>query len=487
MESDRSRPLQSEVPPLPLAARDATIAEAGKWLRQGAVTCERLTESCLRCIKKLDPTLNSFISVTEDLALTTARALDEELSVGIDRGPLHGIPIAYKDNVDTASTPTTCGSEVFRIRVPSKDATLVQRLKAAGTVMLGKTNMNEFAAGGAGGFNKFFGSTRNPWSPDHESGGSSSGSGAAVAARMCLGAVGTDSGGSIRGPASHMGIVGIRPTIGRISLKGVFPRAPSMDCAGPLGRTVSDVAILLNAMIGDDAIGRGAHKPRTEDLTGVLNEGVHGLRLGIVQNHIFGNIDSDVSKAVHTAIGKLARLGAEIVELRVSVLERKIDYLFPLTVMLYEFNEIIGATFGSTKDRERMFGPIVQRDLERGVDITRDMYEAARAERLTQVRTVTKMFENVHALLTPTMPTTAPLIDKPDLSGRHRQFTVPFSFLGLPAVSVPCGFDSRGLPIGLQIVGNAMQEALVLRVAAGYESATAFHERHPPFCCGDVA
>lgn len=485
MQYDKSR--QRKSGDRCVTAQPTTIAEAGKWLRQGSLTCESLAESCLRCIKKLDPTLNSFISVTEDLALTTARAMDKELSAGIDRGPLHGIPIAYKDNFDTAGVLTSCGSKLFEMRVPDKDAVIVRRMKASGTVMLGKTNMNELAAGGAGGFNKFFGSTRNPWHLDHESGGSSSGSGAAVAARMCLGALGTDTGGSIRGPASHMGVAGLRPTHGRINPAGIFPRAPSMDCAGPFGATVGDVAILLNAMMGYYLPERADRELFGEDFTIGLDEGVRGRRLGVVRNYTFRDVDPDVSSAVRVAVNELARLGAEIDEIEVPALEGKLSDSFPLTVMLYEFNEIIGTCCPDAAKEKEMFGPIVKKDLERAATITRSMYQSALADRRRRVTEIRQMFQNVDALLTPTMPTTAPLIERPDLSGWHRQFTLPISFLSLPAVSVLCGFDSSRLPIGLQIVGNARQEALILRIAAAFESATDFHHRYPPFCCGRAA
>ncbi len=413
--------------------------------------------------------------------------MDKELSAGIDRGPLHGIPIAYKDNFDTAGVLTTCGSKLFETRVPDKDAVLVRRMQAAGAVMLGKTNMNELAAGGAGGFNQFFGSTRNPWNPDHESGGSSSGSGAAVAARMCLGALGTDTGGSIRGPASHMGVVGLRPTYGRINLAGVFPRAPSMDCAGPLGATVRDVALLLNAMTGNYPPDRAEREPFAEDFAIALDEGVRGRRLGVVKNYTFRDVDPDVSGAVRVAVDELARLGAEIEEVEVPSLEGKLDYPFPMTVMLYEFNEIVSTFCPDPAEKSEIFGPIVKRDLERGATIRKGSCEAALADRRRRETEIKPVFQNVDALLTPTMPATAPPIERPDLSGRHRQFTIPFSFLGLPAVSIPCGFDSCGLPIGLQIVGNARREALILRIAAAFESATDFHKRCPPFGCAAAA
>ncbi len=461
----------------------ATITEAGSRLRDGSLTSEMLIDAYLKCIRHLEPKLRAFITITEQQALADGRALDTELRAGKDRGPLHGIPVVYKDNYDTADVPTTMGSELFRKRVPREDATVVRLLDTAGTVMLGKTNMNELAAGGPGGYNKFFGTTRNPWHPDYESGGSSSGSAVAVAAALCLGGVGTDSGGSIRGPASRTGIVGIRPTFGRVSCAGVFPRAPTLDICGPLARTVMDAALLLSAIVGFDSADPHSLRAPREDFMVGLAQGVHKLRLGIIDDFTFRNIDSEVSAAVGDAVEKFAELGAEIVRVKLPSLEGDVIQRSVTNVLLYEFNKVFGRDYRAASPQA--LGPVVHSDMAIASHINQEDYDEALSERQIFTLQLNAVFGQIDALLTPTMPTVAPLIAAPDLSGRHRQFTLPFSFAGLPALSVPCGFNAIGLPIGLQIIGNTLQEGMILRIAAAYERVTGFYRRRPPLHCGE--
>ena len=454
-----------------------TIAEAAARLRDGSLSSVALTTTCLQRIRELEPKLNAFITITEDLALSTAAALDAELKAGKSRGPLHGIPIVYKDNCDTAGIRTTVGSEFFSRRVPREDATIVQKLKNAGTVMLGKTDLNEFAAGGPGGYNKFYGSTHNPWNLEYESGGSSSGSGAAVAARLCMAGIGTDTGGSLRGPASRMGVVGIRPTFGRVSVAGIYPRSYSLDCCGSLTRTVADAAIMLTAMAGHDPRDKYSLDVPVEDFSAGLNRGVRGLRVGIVENYTFRDVDADVVEGVRKAIDVFAGLGAEIKTVKIPLLGGKIDYSYPLNILLYEFNQILGNEYRTAN--RNLFGPVVQNDMEQAAKITKATYENALAERPLQIKQILSAFNEIDVLVMPTMPTVAPPLKNPDLSGRHRQFTIPISFVGLPAISVSCGFNPAGLPIGLEIVANNLQEALLFRVAAAHERATGFHNQCP--------
>lgn len=458
-----------------------TIAEAGRRFRDRSLTSEALTRSYIKCIEQLEPKLQAFITLTEEQALTTAAALDAELKKGKDRGPLHGIPIVHKDLYDTAGIAATVGSEFFRNRVPQEEATVVRRLKAAGTVMLGKTNMNEFAAG-TSGTNKAFGDTHNPWDLARSAGGSSSGTGAAIAAGLCLGGTGSDTGGSIRIPASWSGIVGIRPTFGLVSLHGVYPRAYSLDCGGPLARTVADVAALLNAMVGYDARYRYSIRAPKEDYTARLTKGVRGLRLGIIENYTFRDIDPEVAEAVRAAADKLASLGAIVKTVKIPLLGGPLEYSFLFNILLYEFNQILGDQYRAAK--RELFGPIVQANIARGEQITKETYEKALAERPKQVSEVKEVFKEVDGLLTPTMPTVAPLLTAgSDVYDRGRQFNIPISFLGLPSISVPCGFSPTGLPIGLLIIGNELQEGLLLRIAAAYEDATKFYKRRPPISC----
>lgn len=459
----------------------ATIAEAGKRLRNGSLTSEALTRAYLKCIEQLEPKLAAFITLTEEQALTTAAAMDVELKKGKDRGPLHGIPIVHKDLYDTAGIATTVGSEFFRNRVPQEDATVVRKLKAAGAVMLGKTNMNEFAAG-TSGTNKAFGDTHNPWDLTRSAGGSSSGTGAAIAAGLCLGGTGSDTGGSIRIPASWSGIVGIRPTFGLVSLAGVYPRAYSLDCGGPLAPTVVDCAILLNAMAGYDSRYKYSIRAPKEDYIAGLNRGVRGLRLGIVENYTFRDVDPEVAEAVKAAADRLASLGAEVKTVKIPLLGGPLEYSFLFNILLYEFNQILGDQYRAAK--KELFGPIVQANIAKGETISKETYEKALAERPKQITEVKEVFKQVDALLTPTMPTVAPLLTAgSEVYDRGRQFNIPISFLGLPSVSVPCGFGPTGLPIGLLIIGNDLQEGLLLRIAAAFEAATDFHKQRPPVYC----
>ncbi len=473
-ENERTASQAEQKPQLP-----QTISEAGRRLRLGTLTSESLTQAYLLGIKKLQSKLNMFITVTEEHALQCARALDSELKAGKDRGPLHGIPIVHKDLYDTAGIRTTVGSEFHRDRIPGDDATVVRRLKEAGTVMLGKANMNEFAAG-VSGINKYFGNARNPWGPDRSPGGSSSGTGVSIAAGVCLGGTGSDTGGSIRVPASWLNIVGIRPTYGRVSLTGIYPRSPSLDVAGPLARTVADAATLLNAMAGHDALDRRSLNLPPEDFTAVLDRGVEGLCLGVIENYSFRDVDPEVSAAVTAALDKLAALGAEIMTVRIPLFSGPLDYNTLFDIQLYECNQVLGEMYRGAVNQDE-FGPYIQGNIEKGTKITREAYEKALRDRPVQVAKVREIFQQVHALLTPTMPTVAPLLaEKSDVYERGRQFTLPFSFTGLPSISVPCGFSPAGLPIGLQIVANELQESLLIRIAAAFEGATEFHARRPP-------
>ena len=454
-------------------ALPATIAEAGEALRDGSCTARSLTEVCLEHIEVLEPHLNAFIEVTANQALATASTLDAELEAGRDRGPLHGIPTVFKDLYDMAEMRTTAGSHFLANALPKKrDSAVVRSLKSAGVVPLGKTNMDEFAAGGRGK-NVFYGDTHNPWYLSRSPGGSSGGTAAAVASGSCFGGIGSDTGGSVRCPASMCGIVGIRPTPGLIDLTGVYPRSYTLDAAGPLARTVADTATLLKAMV----------KNRSDsDILGSwysadLDWGVDGMRLGIIRDFTFRDVEPEVSAVVLGALEKLSELGVEILE--VSLPESFLDSSGPLDVLLYEFNQILGDQYRSAEDQS-VFGPAVRSDLERGARIPRRRYGTVLARRPEQIAEVREVFGRVDALLTPTQPIVAPPLNADDeVFGRMRQFLLPTSFIGLPSVTVPCGFVAEGLPVGLQVIGDRFEEAVVLRVAAAFESATDFHTRRP--------
>ena len=460
-------------------ALPGSIAEAARGLRARQFSCEELTRSYLRGIAELQPKLNAFITVTAEQALDQARRLDAELRAGKDRGLLHGIPIVHKDLYDTRGVRTTVGSEFFKDRIPNADATVVARMAQAGVVSLGKTNMNEFAAG-ISGTNAFFGDAHNPWDLTRSPGGSSSGTGAAIAAGLCLGGTGSDTGGSIRVPASWVNITGIRPTFGRVSLSGVYPRAYSLDVAGPLGRSVADVAALLQAMVGYDPSYKDSVKSPDEDFSKDLGAGVRGLRIGIIENYTYRDVDADVARALEEASRTLARLGATVVPVRIPMLAGPLEYSSLFNILLYEFNQVLGAEYRATANK-KLFGPIVQGNISRGEKVSREFYDKALAERAQQKAQFREVFKQVDALLTPTLPTVAPVLSASgDTYDRGRQFTLPFSWVGVPSISVPCGFDGKGLPIGMQIIGDEMCESLLLRIAAAYEGATAFQRRRPP-------
>ncbi|NYZ12318.1 amidase [Azospirillum sp. RWY-5-1] len=467
------------------AVMPGSIAEAGQRIRNGSLTVEDFTRRCYDCIDRLEPKLNAFILQTRDAALETARERDRELASGRDRGPLHGIPIVVKDLYDMKGLPTTVGSKAFRDRMATEDATTIRKLREAGVVILGKTNMNEFAAG-VSGTNTEFGDTHNPWSLDHSPGGSSSGTGAMLAAGVGLGGTGSDTGGSIRVPASWCGITGIRPTAGLVSLAGLFPRSLSLDTAGPLARNVRDLAVMLDAMAGYDPRDPNSsfaqpHARYADSLDG----GVKGLTFGIVKNYTYRDVDQPVADAVRAAADTLAQLGARITEVEIAPLEGKLDYskLFS-DVLLYEFNQILGDQYRNTPNAKDLYGPIVQSNIDVGSKVAKETYEQRIRERPGVIAEVKAAFRQMDALLTPALPSTAPLLKASAQDyGRGRQFTIPFSYTALPSVVVPCGFDSKGLPIGLQIVGDHFQEALLLRMALAFEAATPFDDRHPPIHC----
>lgn len=458
-----------------------SIIEAGEQLRSGSLSVVNLTKHYLAGIKASNPQLNAFITIAEDEALESAASLDLELQQGKDRGPLHGIPIVHKDIYDTAGMLTTVGSEFFKSRVPKQDATTVRQMREAGTVMLGKTNMNEFAAG-ISGTNAFYGDIHNPWKLNYSPGGSSSGTGAAIAAGLCLGGTGTDTGGSIRVPAAWCGISGIRPTYGLVSLAGIYPRAYSLDVAGPLAKTVKDVALLLDAMAGYDP--RDSHSSLSQKRVSYadgLDQGIAGMRIGIIDNYTFRDVDPEVVTAVQTAAETFARLGAEVVPIDIPLLSSgPLEYSALFNILLYEFNQILGDEYNAEPDKS-LFGPTVQGNIDKGSEISAQTYETAQKERPSQTAELKAAFKQVDALITPALPMVAPLLSADgEIYGRGRQFTLPFSFTALPSVTTPCGFSLDGLPIGMQIVGNHFEEALILRIAAAFEGGTTFSKERPP-------
>ena len=460
----------------------ASIHEAGKCMREGSLTSEQLTKAYFHYIDQFQPKLNMFISQQRSLAIATAAERDAELARRVDRGPLHGIPILVKDIYEIAGTRMTVGSKTRVDSQSAQDATAVRKLLDAGVIVLGKTHLNEFAAG-VSGTNAYFGDCHNPWALDRSPGGSSSGNGAALSAGIGLGGAGTDTGGSIRIPASWCGVAGVRPTPGLVSQCGLFPRSYSLDCAGPLARNVTDVALMLDGMAGFDPKDKhSSWAQRTKSYTQDIDGGVKGMKFGIVKNYTYCDVDTPVAEAIKRAADKLASLGAKIAEVQIEPLEGKLDYNKLFTnILLYEFNQILGDEYRNTPNAAGLYGPIVTDNITAGSKVSREDYEKAMNERPCIIAQVKKVFSEVDALLTPALPTVAPLLKASAQDyGRGRHFAIPFSYVALPSLVVPCGFDPAGLPIGLQIVGNHFEEAALLRMGYAFEQATDYHKKHPP-------
>jgi aspartyl-tRNA(Asn)/glutamyl-tRNA(Gln) amidotransferase subunit A len=452
------------------------LKRASELLRSKAVSPVELTQACLQRIERYNSALNAFITVTGDEALKTARKMEAEQRQGKWRGPLHGIPIALKDNIDTAGIRTTAASELFKDRVPTEDAEVVRRLKNAGAVILGKSNLHEFAYGGSSSIS-YFGPVHNPWALERVSGGSSGGSAAATAAGLCFGALGTDTGGSIRNPACYCGIVGFKPTYGRVSNRGVLPLSWTLDHVGPLCRTVEDAALMLSAIAGYDELDPSSADKPVADYTSALKMQGSKLRLGIPRTPFFEGLDPEIAKAVDAAIEVLRRLTATVGEVTLpseglSLLE---IYTKVRSVDAYAYHQK-----WITESPEKYQASTRERIIQNAAGVTAAAYVQARHQ-IDLLRTeIKKTFASVDLLITPTMPILPALIkDGENQSTVYLRNTSPFNVLGLPAISIPCGFTDSGLPIGLQISGAPFAETTVLALAQAYERETERHNRHP--------
>ena len=461
--------IPGSAPPVP----PRTIAEAGAQLRSGRVTSVQLTRAALAEAARLQPALNAFITITAEQALAAAARLDAELARGAHRGPLHGIPIVHKDLYSTAGVLTSVGSHVFAHRVPTEDAAVVARLADAGAVSIGKTNLNEFAAG-IDGKNLYYGDIHNPLAPDRSAGGSSSGTGAAVGAGIVAAGVGSDTGGSVRVPAAWNGVVGIRPTHGLVSLYGAFPRAPRLDVAAPLGRTVHDTAVMLTAMAGYDPRDPYSRRAPQTDYLADLDRGIAGLRIGLIEDFSLTGLDPDVEGTVRRVLPVLERLGARVTTVKVENLPTMLDFTAAFTILRWEFAQAVRDIYDTAPDKS-IFGPVVRADMAAEAKLTQADYDAALARRFSDAAPMRATLNEVDLLLTPTMPTVAPpLATKSDAYDRGRRYTIPFSYAGLPSISVPCGRGAQRLPVGLQLVGPEFGEAMLFRAAADIERQALF-------------
>ena len=439
-------------------------------LRARKVSSRELVIQSLREIERLNSKLNAFITVTGEAALAEASARDEELARGIDRGPLHGIPIAHKDLMRTKDVRTTAGSKIFADYVPKRDAAIVTKLREAGAVSLGKTGLHELAYGITSN-NPHYGAIHNPWDLKRIPGGSSGGSAAAVAAGILPFATGTDTGGSIRVPASFCGVVGLKPTFGRVNVSGVLPLGFSQDHVGPFTRTVRDTAIAFQAMVDDPT---DYVPPADSDLT--------GLRVGLPENFFMERADPEVEASIRAAFDTAAEAGAHIVEVRVPDMEALRSAA--VTCLLVE----AAATLRPFLDRRADFGADVLAMLDQGKAIPAIDYIEAQRTRRRISREFAKLFDEVDCIFTPSTPMTAPKIGQVTLEiggaseevrAAATRFTRGMNALGLPAISIPCGFSRQGLPIGLQIIAAARQEDRLLHGAAAMEDAMRLIGRAP--------
>jgi len=451
-----------------------SLREAAELVRTKKVSPVELTKACLARIEVLNPALNCFITITADSALEQARGAEADVMKGKWRGPLHGVPIALKDLFDTAGVKTTAGSGVFKDRIPTEDAEVVRRLKNAGAVLLGKTNMQEFAFGGSS-LVSYFGAVHNPWEQNHIAGGSSGGSAAAVAAGLCYGALGSDTAGSVRLPASHCGIVGLKPTYALVSIRGVIPLSWSLDHVGPMARTVADTAALLQAIAGYDAQDITSEEMKIPDYSQALRANVSSLRIGMPRDFFFADLDPEVDAAMKDALTVLGKLTAGIrdVPLAASTMESLRDVVRAAEAYTYHQEYV-------AKTPER-YQPLILKRIQAGANVTTPAYIRGRMELARVRRTAGKTFKSADVLVTSTLPIPPPAMSDPhadDILPTVRN-TSPFNVNGLPAISLPCGFTKEGLPIGLQIVGPHGGDSVVFQLAHAYEQATEWHKRRP--------
>ena len=461
-----------------------SLGEAAELVRRKKVSPVELTQACLARIAKLNPTLNAFITVTADAALAQAREAEAEVKRGKWRGPLHGIPLALKDLFDTAGVRTTAASALFKDRVPTEDAEVVRRLKAAGAVLVGKTNMHEFAYGGTS-VTSYFGAVHNPWDPGHIAGGSSGGSAAAVAAELCYGALGSDTAGSIRLPAAFCGVPGLKPTYGLVSTRGVIPLSWSLDHVGPMTRTVADAAVLLQAIAGYDAAETSSEQIAIPDYSAAVRGKVSSMRLGVPRDFFFAGLDPEIDAAVKEALAVLGKLTASVRDITLPA-DAQASGQEKLRAAVRSAEAYAYHAEYVTKTPELYQAETLGR-LRADREIGTITYIQARNELARIRRNFGRAFESVDAMVTPTTPVSPPTIAEViSNSTKAVEFTVinirntsPFDVYGVPTISIPCGFTAAGLPIGLQISGPHGAEATVLRIAHAYEQATEWHKRRP--------
>jgi aspartyl-tRNA(Asn)/glutamyl-tRNA(Gln) amidotransferase subunit A len=454
-----------------------TLAEAAEQVKRRQISPVELTQACLSRIEQYNPVLNAFITVTAESALSEAAEAEQEIQSGHWRGPLHGIPVGLKDLIDQMDVPTTAASAVLKDTIAVEDAEVTRRLRLAGAVLIGKLNLHEFAYGGSG-IISYFGPVRNPWDTARITGGSSSGSAAAVASGMCFAALGTDTAGSIRLPAAYCGIVGLKPSFGLVSRRGVFPLALSFDHVGPLTRTVEDAAIVLDAIAGYDPADPGSGQFSTSSYREAIHRNTTSLRVGIATEYFSEGIEPEIESALRIGVASItASSTSSIRDVKVPIDEDRTVHVYEA----YQYHEQFLAEYRDQYDPQTL-----QRILQ-GKDVTEEQYRAARRHLDALRRRSAEVFRDVDVLITPTVPVSpAPIADLqaglPELRKRELimlRNTRPFNVLGLPSITVPCGFTAEGLPGGMQISAAPGAERKVLAIAHQFEQSTEWHHRVP--------
>ena len=457
--------------------------ELSGLIRDRRVSPVEVVEACLERIEATEPTLNSFITVLPEQARASAERADQEISRGNYRGPLHGIPVGLKDLFETAGVRTTSGTRIYDNYVPSQDCTVAANFSQAGAVLIGKLNMHPLAFGPTGE-NGDYGHMHNPWNPDRITGGSSGGSGSAAAAGQCPITMGSDTGGSVRIPAALCGIVGLKPTYGRVSRAGLTPLSWCLDHPGPMVRTVEDAALTMNAIAGRDPRDPATADVPVPDYTEALTEDIRGLRIGVVKEYFESEIDSQVAELVHRAISELGELGAEIVEVSLPLYQ----YAQPISNAILSAEATAAHRDILLSDGDKLY-PQVRDRLEEGLFITAAEYLRAQQARQVFCTHVAELLKDVDLLAGPVEPVTAPeiLARRIDVGGQLlpavpllTKYTRVYNITGSPAISVPCGFADDGLPVALHLAGRNFDEVTVLRAAYAYQQAHDWHHQRPP-------
>jgi aspartyl-tRNA(Asn)/glutamyl-tRNA(Gln) amidotransferase subunit A len=460
-----------------------SLSTVAKAIASKQLSSHEVTRSCLHRIAQWQPKLNAFMEIESEAALKAADEADAALAKDQSRGVLHGVPLAHKDMYYDAGKVVTCGSLIRRDFVATTTSTALQRLKDAGTIRLGSLQMVEFAYGPTG-HNYHHGAVHNPWKPGHITGGSSSGSGSAVAARLTFAALGSDTGGSIRMPAHFCGVTGLKVTWGRVSRAGAMPLSQSLDTVGPLARSVEDCALLLGLMAGPDPEDPTASAAPVGDYLAATSASLKGLKIGVPTSFYVDDLDADIAKALDETVAVLKREGADIVKVELPdqrQLTAACQIVLAVEAAAYHKRWLI--------ERPQDYGPQVLMRLQNGLAIPAVLYLEAMRWRGPALAAHIAATSNVDAVLAPVAPVAAPTIAESDVGNspnaeaviqRLTRFTRPINYLGLPALSIPCGFNGKGLPIGMQLIGRSFDEATLLTIGAAFQRVTDFHERVPP-------